>query len=151
MPPASTLSPSRTAVSFCSSRVIREYEADTLLREYRRDVARFLAGEREHYPPLPLGYFDDGAAAVATAFQARALRDPRNEPIAEFPKSALESGLQCPWRAAALGTYEKWCAYLSARKAERRTAALPLPGVRQRRTWRDWPLGAHQPPRSSLP
>ena len=128
-----------------------EYETDTLLREYRRDVARFLAGEREHYPPLPLGYFDDGAAAVATAFQARALRDPRNEPIAEFPKSTLESGLQCPWRAAALGTYEKWCAYLSARKAERRTAALPLPGVRQRRTWRDWPLGAHQPPRSSLP
>jgi homoserine O-succinyltransferase len=128
-----------------------EYEADTLLREYRRDAARFLAGEREHYPQMPLGYFNDDAAAMGEAFQTLALRDRRSELIAEFPKSSLEAGLQCPWRAAALGTYEKWCAYLSARKAERRTAAVPLPGVRQRRTWRDWPLGARQPARSSLP
>jgi len=128
-----------------------EYEADTLLREYRRDVARFLAGEREHYPQMPLGYFNADAAAMAEAFQTQALRDRHSELLAEFPKSALEAGLHCPWRAAALGTYEKWCAYLSARKAERRSAAVPLPGVRQRRTWRDWPLGARQPARSSVP
>ncbi len=122
-----------------------EYEADTLLREYRRDVARFLTGEREHYPPPAFGYFSDDAAAAAEAFRARALRDRRSELIAEFPKSMLEAGLQCPWRAAALGTYEKWCAYLSARKAERRTVAAPSPGVRLRRTWRDWPLGTRTP------
>ena len=113
-----------------------EYEADTLLRECRRDVARFLAGEREHYPQMPLGYFNADAAALGEAFHALAQHDRRSELIAEFPKSGLEAGLQCPWRAAALGTYEKWCAYLSARKAERRSAAVPLPGVRQRRTWR---------------
>ncbi|MGA8359276.1 MAG: homoserine O-succinyltransferase [Xanthobacteraceae bacterium] len=128
-----------------------EYESDTLLREYRRDVARFLAGEREHYPQMPLGYFNDDAAALGEAFRKLAQCDRRSELIAEFPKSSLEAGLQCPWRAAALGTYEKWCAYLSARKAERRTAAVPLPGVRLRRTWRDWPLGARQPARSSVP
>ena len=50
MPPASMLSPSRTAVSFCSSRAIRNMKRIRCLREYRRDVARFLAGEREHYP-----------------------------------------------------------------------------------------------------
>jgi homoserine O-succinyltransferase/O-acetyltransferase len=116
-----------------------EYRADTLLREYRRDVVRFLGGEREDYPAMPLGYFNDDAVAVAKAFRARALRDRRGELIGEFPKSVLEAGLQCPWRAAALGTYEKWCAYLSARKAERRTAPAPLPGMRLRRTWRDWP------------
>jgi len=121
-----------------------EYEADTLLREYRRDVARFLGGEREHYPALPLGYFNDGAAAVAEAFRARALRDRRGELVAEFPKSALEVGLQCPWRAAALGIYEKWCAFLSARKTERRAVAAGLPGMRLRRTWRDWPLGTRR-------
>ena len=127
-----------------------EYEADTLLREYRRDIARFLGGEREHYPAMPIGYFNDEAAAAAEAFRTRALRDRRGEPIAAFPKAALEAGLQCPWRAAALGTYEKWCAYLGARKAERRTAPVPLPGVRLRRTWRDWPLGARQPADSSV-
>ncbi len=122
-----------------------EYEADTLLREYRRDVARFLAGEREHYPPLPRGYFDDEAAMAAEAFRARALTERRNELSAEFPKSALEAGLQWPWREAALGIYQKWCAYLIARKAQRRTLAAPAPGVRLRRTWRDWPLGARAP------
>ena len=121
-----------------------EYEADTLLREYRRDVARFLSGEREHYPELPAGYFGDAAAAVAEIFRSRARADRRSELIAEFPKAVLEAGLQCPWRAAALGVYEKWCAFLSARKAERRTAPLPPAGVRLRRTWRDWPLGTRR-------
>ncbi len=69
-----------------------EYEADTLLREYRRDVARFLAGEREHYPQMPLGYFNDHAAAAGQAFQTRALCDRRGELIAEFPKSGPEGG-----------------------------------------------------------
>jgi homoserine O-succinyltransferase/O-acetyltransferase len=118
-----------------------EYEADTLLREYRRDVARFLAGERERYPALPAGYCSADATASAEAFRVRALRERRGELIAEFPKAALEAGLHCPWRAAALGIYEKWCAYLCARKAQGRTSPGPLPGRRPRRTWRDWPLG----------
>lgn len=118
-----------------------EYEADSLLREYRRDVARYLGRERERYPALPLGYFSGEAAAAAEAFRARALADRQAVLSAEFPTVALESGLQAPWRAAACGVYEKWCAFLSARKAERRVAA-PASNVRLRRTWRDWPAGA---------
>ena len=117
-----------------------EYEADSLLREYRRDAARYLGHERERYPALPLGYFSDEAAAAAEAFQVRALADRGAALSAEFPTAALESGLQAPWRAAACGVYEKWCAFLSARKAERRVAA-PALNVRLRRTWRDWPAG----------
>ena len=48
-----------------------EYEADTLLREYRRDVGRFLGGEREDYPAMPLGYFNDDAAAAGRGFPQR--------------------------------------------------------------------------------
>jgi homoserine O-succinyltransferase/O-acetyltransferase len=118
-----------------------EYDADTLLREYRRDVARFLAGERDAYPATPAGYFNAGAAALAEAFRSRALAERRSELIAEFPKAALEAGLECPWREAAVGVYEKWVAYLTARKAERRTVVA---GARLRRTWRDWPLGLRQ-------
>lgn len=113
-----------------------EYDADTLLREYRRDVARYLSGERDIYPAVPAGYFNDSATAVADAFCARALAERSSGLIAEFPKAALEAGLQCPWRQAAVGVYEKWAAYLTARKAERRTV---VPGLRLRRTWRDWP------------
>jgi homoserine O-succinyltransferase len=113
-----------------------EYDADTLLREYRRDIARFLGGERAHYPAMPEGYFDHEATALAKAFRARALADRRGDFIAEFPKDVLEAGVESPWRPAALGIYEKWAAYLCARKAERRTVTVPL-----RRTWRDWPIG----------
>jgi len=113
-----------------------EYDADTLLREYRRDAARFLAGERDKYPALPLNYFNEETASLANVFRARALTDRRREMIADFPTSALETGLGNPWRRSAIGIYEKWAAYLKARKAERRPLRIPL-----RRTWRDWPLG----------
>jgi homoserine O-succinyltransferase/O-acetyltransferase len=121
-----------------------EYDADTLLREYRRDAARFLNGERENYPGMPLNYFNEETAAIAGAFRTRALTHRRNGLIAEFPKAALEAGLTNPWRPSAVGIYAKWAAYLRARKAERRLRGTPL-----RRTWRDWPLGVERPAGSS--
>jgi homoserine O-succinyltransferase len=116
-----------------------EYDADTLLREYRRDAARFLAGERDKYPAMPLHYFNDEAAVLADAFAARARAEQDNALIGEFPNAALEAGLDNPWRQSALGIYQKWTAYLRARKAERRPLGMPL-----RRTWRDWPLPLRQ-------
>ncbi len=113
-----------------------EYDADTLLREYRRDAARFLAGEGDKYPALPVDYFNAQAITLANMFRARALAERRRELIADFPKTALEAGLANPWRQSAIGIYQKWVAYLRARKAERRPLRLP-----SRRTWRDWPLG----------
>jgi homoserine O-succinyltransferase len=113
-----------------------EYDANTLLREYRRDAARFLAGERDKYPAMPQNYLNEEMVSLASMFRARALTDRRPELIAGFPKSALEAGLGNPWRRSAVGIYGKWAAYLKARKAERRPLRTPL-----RRTWRDWPLG----------
>jgi homoserine O-succinyltransferase/O-acetyltransferase len=127
-----------------------EYDADTLFREYRRDVARFLGRERETYPALPQNYFDDVATALAEAFAERAIADRRGERVhselmADFPKTALETGLQNSWRPAALGVYEKWVEFLSARKAERRTVSVAIKPPRLRRTWRDWPLPLGRP------
>jgi homoserine O-succinyltransferase len=130
-----------------------EYDADTLFREYRRDVARFLGGERETYPALPQNYFDDVATALAEAFAERAVAGRRSELMADFPKNALETGLQNSlrhsWRPAALGVYEKWVEFLSARKAERRTANVAIKPPRLRRTWRDWPLPLRRPAEGS--
>lgn len=111
-----------------------EYEAATLLREYRRDVGRFLRGERDDYPAPPEGYLNDAAKAVANAFHARALADRRGNLMTEFPLSLLETSLENSWHPGAVGIYEKWIGYLCARKADKRAAAGP-----QRRKWRDWP------------
>jgi homoserine O-succinyltransferase/O-acetyltransferase len=114
-----------------------EYEGKTLLREYRRDVGRYLRREREDYPGLPLDYFDGAATATAAAFRERALVDRREHLIASFPMGDLEAGLPSPWRDCAVGIYEKWLEYVSGRKADRRPLTTPL-----RRAWRDWPSAA---------
>jgi len=117
-----------------------EYGAATLLREYRRDIGRYLRREREDYPAMPLDYFSGEAVAIAAAFRERALVDRREHLIASFPMGDLEAGLGNPWRACAVGIYEKWLEYLSGRKADRRPLTTPL-----RRAWRDWPAAVAQP------
>ncbi len=42
-----------------------EYDRNSLLKEYKREVLRFIAGEREDYPPHPENYFYGEAAAIA--------------------------------------------------------------------------------------
>ena len=73
-----------------------EYDTDTLAREYRRDVGRFLRGERDNFPATPRGYFNDRATAAAEDFRVRALRGRHAGLIGEFPMSALEPGLKTP-------------------------------------------------------
>lgn len=113
-----------------------EYEATTLLREYRRDVCRFLKKESSTYPMLPQGYFGAEAVAIANAFRDRALSNRGEHLFADFPMSALETGLESPWRACASSIYKKWIHYLRGRKADRR----PFNAL-SRRAWRDWPVG----------
>ncbi len=112
-----------------------EYEPGSLLREYRRDVGRYLRGEREHYPAMPRGYFDPGAAALLDAFRARALAERRGDLIASFPTQALEDALVGGWRSSAVAIYAKWFEFLKGRKQERRPPLAPV-----RRIWRDWPV-----------
>jgi homoserine O-succinyltransferase/O-acetyltransferase len=107
-----------------------EYEGDTLLREYRRDVGRFLRGEREHYPAAPEGYFDDAAAAAASVFRAQAQDDRREEMLTDFPMRALEAGIEGAWHRSAVRIYENWLRELKAR-AEQRKAAIAIARPRQ--------------------
>lgn len=106
-----------------------EYAADSLLREYRRDIGRYLRGEREHYPAAPRHYFTRDANALLNIFRARAIADRRAETIADFPMTALEAGLTCRWRRAAVGMYRNWIDYLKHRKAARLRAT---PSLRRR-------------------
>ena len=85
-----------------------EYEARTLLREYRRDVGRFLRREREAYPLVPDGYFDALSLDQLTAFRDRAIADRREELVADFPTEKVEQSLVAPWRQAAVQVYRNW-------------------------------------------
>ena len=62
-----------------------EYEVTGLLGEYRRDLGRYLRREREIYPAMPRGYFDDATVPLLTAFRVRAIAARNEELMAQFP------------------------------------------------------------------
>jgi len=97
-----------------------EYEADTLLREHRRDVGRFLAGGISEYPEVPSGYFSDDAIAALSAFRQQTLRHRDIGLLRAFPTAALERGLSSPWRLPAVRLYENWMSYLADHKTSAR-------------------------------
>jgi homoserine O-succinyltransferase len=95
-----------------------EYGAQTLLREYRRDIKRFLRGERETYPSMPKGYFDAAATKILADFREVARSDRREELIEEFPEAAVAGTLQKTWHASGTGIYRNWLRYLLLNKSE---------------------------------
>jgi homoserine O-succinyltransferase len=93
-----------------------EYEETTLLKEYRRDVGRFLRGQQAHYPTLPQGYFPPAALDLLNSFQARATASPTAELLAEFPMSALADILKNTWSDGAIGIYNNWLNLLASQQ-----------------------------------
>jgi homoserine O-succinyltransferase/O-acetyltransferase len=62
-----------------------EYDSDTLAREYRRDVRRYLAGARDSYPNLPLHYFGQEEADALQRFRDRAVAGRDERLMDRFP------------------------------------------------------------------
>jgi homoserine O-succinyltransferase len=95
-----------------------EYGAQTLLKEYRRDIKRFLRAERETYPTMPKGYFDATPARLLAEFRDIALSGRREELMEGFPEAALVGGLKNTWRSSAMSIYRNWLQYVVSKKAE---------------------------------
>jgi homoserine O-succinyltransferase/O-acetyltransferase len=101
-----------------------EYEADSLLREYRRDVSRFLRGERATYPEPPQDYFNGAATFLANDFRLRAMGERRSDLVGDFPMEPLAAGIENTWRNVAVGLYRNWINYLKMRKRDRKSLAI---------------------------
>lgn len=97
-----------------------EYEANTLLREYIRDVGRYLSRQTDTYPAMPRAYFDRDTADALTAIRDRALHHRHQDLLGEFP-AALSANEHAnnTWRSSAARIYGNWLRYLCARKDRR--------------------------------
>lgn len=95
-----------------------EYGEHTLMKEYRRDIRRFLRRERETYPTMPHGYFGAEATQLLSEFRNVALADPREEVMEAFPEAAVVGSLHNTWRSSATCIYRNWLQYTLSRKAE---------------------------------
>ncbi len=102
-----------------------EYGARTLFKEYRRDLRRFLTGERKPYPYVPHGYFDPEATKILAEFREKALSDPREDLMAAFPEAALTANLQRSWASSATSVYHNWLHYVASRKTDKLLFAAP--------------------------
>jgi homoserine O-succinyltransferase/O-acetyltransferase len=87
-----------------------EYDSEALFREYRRDVRRFLAGERSSYPAMPRGYFDAETTAALVAFQEQAMRHGSTEALMQFPGKTLNLGWT--WHDLGVRLYANWLSYI---------------------------------------
>ncbi len=104
-----------------------EYDAEALLREYRRDIRRYLAAESERYPEPPAGCFSADMLETLSAFRLRALEDRRPGLFTELPPAALIWGGQALWRPVAQRFYRNWFDLL-AQKARTQTQAPDFDG-----------------------
>jgi homoserine O-succinyltransferase len=95
-----------------------EYDAVTLLLEYRRDIGRFLRRECDTYPPMPHGYFDEETVAALTSLRERALFDRREDLLTEFPTAMAAGTVTNTWRSAAEGLYRNWLTYICREKMQ---------------------------------
>jgi homoserine O-succinyltransferase len=95
-----------------------EYGALTLLKEYRRDLRRFLTQERETYPSMPHGYFDADAAKLLSEFRENAVLHRDEELMDVFPEAAVADTLENTWNSSANSVYRNWLQYLASRKSE---------------------------------
>jgi homoserine O-succinyltransferase len=100
-----------------------EYDAVTLLLEYRRDVARYLRAERDTYPPMPRGYFDPETERQLAALRERALGGRDDVVLADFPTAAAAARVTNNWRSGGEHVYRNWLGYIAAAKQGQLCAA----------------------------
>lgn len=93
-----------------------EYETNTLLLEYRRDIGRYLRRETEAYPGMPRDYFDLETAAALTGVEEAARRG-RNTELLEDLSAILETArIQDSWRQTAVSIYRNWLLTICTQK-----------------------------------
>jgi len=86
-----------------------EYDTISLLKEYKREVLRYAAGERSDYPPFPENYFPLQTQAILEEYRDRldeALR--RGDEIPPFPEQLVSRRLDNTWHDTAEAIINNW-------------------------------------------
>ncbi len=86
-----------------------EYDTISLLKEYKREINRFVKGERGDYPPFPENYFSLKTEAILEEHQDQviAAREKR-APVPLLPESLIMSTLDNTWHDTAEAVINNW-------------------------------------------
>lgn len=86
-----------------------EYDGNSLLKEYKREVMRFLAREREDYPPFPENYIFPGAAKLLERYKDEVLAAVgRGASPPPFPEAEAECHVDNTWTDTGKAMFNNW-------------------------------------------
>ena len=86
-----------------------EYDINSLLKEYKREVGRFARGERGDYPPFPEHYFPLQAQAILTEYGERVrAAHAHGRPLPTFPEALVAHDLDNTWHDSAEAVINNW-------------------------------------------
>lgn len=86
-----------------------EYDAVSLLKEYKREVQRFLTGTRQGYPPFPENYLDETARNLLDRYQRQVTEcDFEQSTLPVFPEDELTARCTDTWGQAGRIIYRNW-------------------------------------------
>jgi len=88
-----------------------EYETNTLLLEYHRDLSRFLRKKAGLRPTVPEGYFDEHTAELLIGLRGESLIDAL---LASNEAGAGDGGPSASWSSVAEGIYSNWLSFLGS-------------------------------------
>ncbi|UCF37826.1 MAG: homoserine O-succinyltransferase [Acidobacteriota bacterium] len=106
-----------------------EYDFNSLLKEYKREVLRFIEGEIDVYPPHPENYFPEEAAVIADEYQ-RIVQASRKAgtAIPPFPEATLERYVDNTWGDTGKAIFNNWLGLVYQLTAVDRKRAF-APGI----------------------
>ena len=86
-----------------------EYDAISLLKEYKREIGRFINGELDNYPPMPEHYFGLQTIAILEEYRERVMHCVEKKSSApEFPEHLVAPALDNTWHDSAEAVINNW-------------------------------------------
>jgi homoserine O-succinyltransferase len=86
-----------------------EYDTVSLLKEYKREAARFANGERNDYPPFPDNYFKPREQAILNEYHQRLVTlGAADDTSPEFPEQLVTGRIDNTWHDTAEGIVGNW-------------------------------------------
>jgi homoserine O-succinyltransferase len=99
-----------------------EYDAESLMLEYRRDVRRFLMGERASHPAIPTGYFDPDVDARLSALAEETIARPQLSALSECARIMRDDPPTARWAKTTIQLYRNWIDLIAQRVGAKASA-----------------------------
>jgi len=86
-----------------------EYDAISLLKEYKREVVLYFTQQRSDYPPFPENYLSAQAQAILNEYQSQVIKaQSEKRDLPGFPEQALAPHIDNTWHDSAEAIINNW-------------------------------------------